>query len=126
MRTRTRAVVLIVAFVIVGGVLLNGIAQFMLPVMPASAQGNSNSFQTLLILLNERTKREADFNFTIVFAHPPNPTFAQASISSGGEFQIGEVGTDFVCIDRMAGTDLLTTCLPFTAIAGVGFDADSD
>lgn len=86
----------------------------------AKAQ-DSHNLRELLMELENRVEQGNGFTFSIVLANPPNPNFLEATIGTEDGFSISEIGTDFICVNRLAGAALTRGCIPFTNISTVAY-----
>ncbi|MEP7292499.1 MAG: hypothetical protein ABI835_11985 [Chloroflexota bacterium] len=87
---------------------------------PVTAQSTS-SLKDFIAQLENRVKEENGFTFSIVLAHSANPNFLEISIGSEDGFTISDIGSDYVCVNRLAGAALVKGCYPFTNIASISF-----
>ena len=64
--------------------------------------------------------QENGFSFFLVFASSPGNSILQAQIGGEDGFSISEIGTDYLCINQLAGAALTKSCFPYSNIASVG------
>jgi len=112
-------------YLIIVGILVFGMVMILLSTVAFARATNvstAGSLKDLLVKLETRIEQEPGFTFSIVIARPPNDKFVAPRIGEGDdEFRISEIGTDYRCLNTLAGQAVTETCIPYSNISNIDY-----
>lgn len=90
------------------------------------AQEGPNNLKKLLVQLDARTTNEDGFSFTIEFtdalvANQDSITLVRGTTQDELRTTIGEIGSDYFCLNELGGAALFVRCIPFANIASISY-----
>lgn len=77
--------------------------------------------QPLYVLLSTKITANADFTIHTTTAIAGLNAYLVHSTSTGSDYNVAWLGTDFICIHKAGTGAARMLCLPYSAIAGINF-----